>query len=118
MFHEELDIANMLPATFTAPQLSEEEFLALCAKFPDATLEYTADGTIVIMPPTDPASSAIVAYVARMLGNWADEQGLGIVMGPDGGFRFPGDSRRSPDAAWMNAARWKTGIRHRSPLSG
>src|SRR5260221_8770021 len=113
MVHTELDIANMLPATFTAPELSEEDFLALCAKFPDATLEYTPDGTIIIMPPTDPASSAIVAYVVRMLGNWADQEGRGIVMGPDGGFRFPGGSRRSPDAAWMDGARWKAAQRPR-----
>ncbi len=46
----ELDLANLLPATFTAPDLTEEDFLALCAKFPDATLEYTPEGTILIMP--------------------------------------------------------------------
>ena len=97
----------MLPATFTAPGISEEEFLALCEKFPDATLEYAPDGTIHIMPPTDPESGKVVAYVVRMLGNWADEQGRGSVVGPDGGFRFPGGSRRSPDATWFDEARWQ-----------
>ncbi|MEI9814479.1 MAG: Uma2 family endonuclease [Acidobacteriota bacterium] len=74
----ELDLANLLPATFTAPDLTEEEFLALCAKFPDATLEYTADGTILIMPPTDPRTSARVAYVVYRLSQWAEEQGRGV----------------------------------------
>jgi len=27
-------------------------------------------------------------------------------MGPDGGFRLPGGSRRSPDAAWFDSDRW------------
>ena len=34
----ELHIEDMLPATFTAPGLSEEQFLALCEKFPEARL--------------------------------------------------------------------------------
>ncbi|MEI9900562.1 MAG: hypothetical protein WDN31_11060 [Hyphomicrobium sp.] len=39
-----LDIAEMLPATFTAPSMTEAEFVDLCQKFPDASLEYTPDG--------------------------------------------------------------------------
>jgi Uma2 family endonuclease len=30
-----------------------------------------------------------------------------LVCGPDAGFRFPDGSRRSPDAARFNAARWQ-----------
>jgi Uma2 family endonuclease len=102
----ELHIEDMLPATFTAPGLSEEQFLALCQKFPDATLEYTEDGTVIVMPPTDPRSGARVAQVVRQLGNWAAQEGHGIVLGPDAGFFFLKGSRRSPDAAWFNAARF------------
>ena len=103
----ELRIEDMLPATFTAPGLTEEQFLALCQKFPDAFLEYTADGTVIVMPPTDPESSARVAYVTQKLGEWAERQGSGIVIGPDGGFFFRRGSRRSPDAAWFDKARWE-----------
>ena len=28
-------------------------------------------------------------------------------MGPDGGFRLPSGSRRSPDAAWFDSIRWE-----------
>jgi Uma2 family endonuclease len=107
MVPAELDLANLLPASFTAPGMDEEQFLALCAKFPDATLEYTEDGTVIIMPPTDPESSERVQEVTRQLGNWARETAGGHVVGPDGGFRFPGGSRRSPDAAWFSDDRWK-----------
>ena len=102
----ELRIEDMLPATFTAPGLSEEQFLALCERFPDALLEYTEDGTVIVMPPTDPRSGARVAEVVRQLGNWATQQGRGVVLGPDGGFRLPRGSRRSPDASWFDAARF------------
>lgn len=48
------DIIEKLPATFTAPGLSEKEFLELCQEYPDCFLEYTADGTVIIIPPNRP----------------------------------------------------------------
>jgi Uma2 family endonuclease len=102
-----LEIESLLPATFTAPGLSEEEFLELCEKFPDAFLEYTADGTVIVMPPTDPESGVQNGEVFRQLADWAKQQGLGMVSGPDAGFLFQDGSRRSPDAAWFDEARWR-----------
>ncbi|HEY4361531.1 MAG TPA: Uma2 family endonuclease [Bryobacteraceae bacterium] len=102
-----LDLQKHLPATITAPGLTEAEFLDLCSEFPDCFLEYTTDGTVLIMPPPDPETSAGVARIVKQLGNWSDRDGRGIVMGPDGGFFLPDGSRRSPDAAWFDAARWR-----------
>jgi Uma2 family endonuclease len=70
-------------------------------------LEYTADGTVIVMPPTDPESSARVAETTWQLVNWNKAQGRGIVIGPDGGFFLPNGARRSPGAAWFDAARWQ-----------
>ena len=103
----ELGIADHLPATFTAPGLSEAEFLALCAQFPDAMVEYTADGTVVLLPLSDPEASGRVMEAAAQLTNWAHAQGRGHVTGPDAGFLLPDGSRRSPDAAWFDDARWR-----------
>jgi Uma2 family endonuclease len=96
-----LEIDKLLPATFTAPGLSEAEFLELCARFPDAMVEYTSDGTVIVMPPTDPESGASVHEVGKQLGIWAYESG------PDAGFHFRDGSRRSPEAAWFDRARWR-----------
>jgi Uma2 family endonuclease len=96
-----IDLTELLPATFTASDLTDEQFLALCEQFPDATVEYTEDGEIIVMPPTDPLNSARVARVVQRLLNWADESGRGVVCGPDGGFQLPTRARRSPDAAWF-----------------
>jgi Uma2 family endonuclease len=106
-----LDIASMLPATFTAPGLTEAEFLEFCERFPDAFLEYTAEGKIIVMPPTDPRSGMRGGEVFGQLRDWARQQGAGIVTGPDAGFLFPDGSRRSPDAAWFDRARWKAAER-------
>jgi Uma2 family endonuclease len=96
-----INLGDLLPATFTALELTDEQFLALCEQFPDATLEYTEDGEVIVMPPTDPLSSARVARVVQRLANWADQARRGVVCGPDGGFRLPTRARRSPDAAWF-----------------
>ena len=99
--HTSVDLTEFLPATFTAPELTDEQFLALCEQFPDATLEYTEDGEVIVMPPTDPLNSARVARVVHRLSTWAEQAGRGVVCGPDGGFRLPTRARRSPDAAWF-----------------
>src|SRR4051812_733152 len=101
-----LDITGMLPAALTAPDLTEAEFLDLCGQFPDATLEYTPEGTVLIMPPTDPKTGMRVTAVVTQLDNWSQRSSLGYVIGPDAGFFLPGGSRRSPEASWFNAARW------------
>lgn len=101
------DIASRLPATFTAPGLTEEEFLALRDEYPDCFLEYTADGTVIIMPPTDPESGERELEVATQLKSWARQQGRGRVSPSSAGFRFADGSRRSPDAAWYDAERWR-----------
>lgn len=106
-----LDIANMLPATFTRPGLTEAEFLAICDEFPDSFLEYTADGEVIIMPPTDPENGERGADAVAQLHNWARKHGSGMVTGPDAGFFLPDGSRRSPDAAWSDRARWKAAKR-------
>ncbi len=95
-----IHLEDFLPATFTAPELTDEQFLAVCELFPDATLEYTEEGEIVVMPPTDPKNSARVMRVGARLTNWAEQAGRGEVSGPDGGFVLPSGARRSPDAAW------------------
>lgn len=102
-----LALDKLLPATFTAPGLSEAEFLELCAQFPDATLEYTSDGTVIVMPPTDPETGASAGEVFGQLRDWARRDGKGMVTGPDAGFYFPDGSRRSPDAAWFDKTRWR-----------
>jgi Uma2 family endonuclease len=96
-----------LPATVAAPGLSEAEFIALCKQHPDFTVEYNAaDGTVIFMPPTDPENGERSALVVLQLGIWARNQGRGAFLGPDAGFRLPNGSRRSPDAAWYDRARW------------
>ena len=96
-----ISLEDLLPATFTAPGLTDEQFLALCEMFPDATLEQSEEGEVIVMPPTDPLNGARVAEVVFQLKAWAKRIGRGTVAGPDAGFRLPTGARRSPDASWF-----------------
>jgi Uma2 family endonuclease len=102
-----IDLQGWVPATFTRPGLTEEEYFELCAEFEDYFVEYSADGTVIIMPGTDFETSTRVGEVNFQLQLWAREQGRGRVSGPDGSFLFPNGARREPDAAWVDAERWK-----------
>jgi Uma2 family endonuclease len=101
------NIATFLPATLTAPELTEAGFLRFCQQFPDSMLEYSGDGTLIIMPPTDPETGKRNLLIVRKLAEWAEKQGRGSVVGPDASFRFRDGSRRSPDATWFNEERWQ-----------
>ena len=81
-----LNIATFLPVTLTAPELTESEFLAFCQQFPDSRLEYSGDGTLIIMPPTDPETGTRMSLTIHRLMQWAEKQGLGSVVGPDTAF--------------------------------
>ena len=102
-----MKLEQYLPVTLTAPGLTEAEFLDICSEFPDCFLEYTSEGTVLVESFVDIESSARVARISVGLAEWSNADGRGIVTGPDGGFFFPDGSRRSPDAAWFDAARWK-----------
>ena len=89
------------------PRLSEAEFLLLAEQLPDWILEYSADGQLTFMPPTDPITSERNATIVHRLKAWAQETGRGVVSGPDGGFKLPDGSRMAPDAAWFERQRWQ-----------
>lgn len=102
-----LNLDSYLPATLTAPELTEAEFLALCEKFPDSRFEYSGDGTLIIMPPTDHETAGRTSHIVYALVDWAKKEGSGVAVGSDAGFRFRDGARRSPDAAWYDRERWQ-----------
>ncbi len=47
-----------LPATLTASLMTDEEFVEFCARYPDYFIEMSAEGEILILPPSDWLTSA------------------------------------------------------------
>src|SRR5271165_5980178 len=103
-----LDLETMLPATFTATSLSEKRFIEISNEFPDAIVEYDAsEGTIIVMPATDPNTGKRHWRIIYQLGAWQIATGRGEIGDSSTGFLLPNGSRRSPDACWYDAERWK-----------
>jgi Uma2 family endonuclease len=95
-----------LPLTLSAPGMTDAEFERFCEEYSNYRLEYTAEGELIIMPPTDPETSAQNATITCQLFGWASKARRdGIVTDSSGGFTLPDGARLSPDAAWTSRER-------------
>ena len=85
--------------------LSDEVFLALCAQNPDLRLERTAEGEIVVMPPSGGTTGNRNAALTAALHVWSRANGTGSAFDSSTGFRLPNGAIRAPDASWVRAER-------------
>jgi Uma2 family endonuclease len=99
-----IDDAN-LPATLTAQPMTDEEFVAFCADHPDLNFEMSADGELIVMPPTNSDTGAENSEIIGQLRNWARKDRRGIACDSSTGFVLPNGARRSPDASWTRKVR-------------
>ncbi|MEH2165685.1 MAG: Uma2 family endonuclease [Nostoc sp.] len=94
-------ILNLSPAI----ELTDEQFFQLCQNNRDLRLERTAEGELIIMPPTGWESGNRNSRLTQRLGNWADVDGTGLAFDSSTGFKFPNGANRSPDASWVSRER-------------
>ena len=87
--------------------LTDKQFYELCQLNRDVRFERTADGHLVIMPPTGGETGRQNANLIIDLGNWNRQTNLGVVFDSSSGFKLPSGADRSPDAAWVKLERWK-----------
>ena len=86
--------------------LTQDEYYEFCASNPDLRAELTAEGEIVIMPPTGGETSLRNNELARQLGNWARRDGRGRAFDSNIEYMLPDGSALSPDASWVDRERW------------
>jgi Uma2 family endonuclease len=84
-----------------------EQFEQLCRDNRETRLELTAQGVMIIMPPTGSKTGLRNSEVNRQFANWAKVDGRGYVFDSSTGFMLPNGARRSPDAAWVRRERWE-----------
>ncbi len=94
-----------LPATLTAPPMTDEEFAEFCAEHPDLFFEMTAEGELIVMPATYSDTGTSNADITGQLRVWAKRDGRGLVSDSSTGFVLPNGARRSPDACWTLRSR-------------
>jgi Uma2 family endonuclease len=84
--------------------LSAEQFIQLCYANPDAKLELTTAGELVVMSPTGGESGSRNLKLSQRLGNWTDSDGTGIAFDSSSMFELSSLAFRSPDASWISLA--------------
>jgi Uma2 family endonuclease len=86
--------------------LTDEQFVRLCQENPELRLELTAQGELIIMPPTGTETGWRNSKFNQRLANWAEANGEGLAFDSSTGFTLPNRAKRSPDAAWVRRERW------------
>ena len=94
-------ILNLSPTI----ELTNEQFFQLCVNNRDLRLEQTAQGELIIMPPTGWKSGNQNSKLTQRLGNWADADGTGLAFDSSTGYILPNGAKRSPDASWVSRER-------------
>ncbi len=96
-----------LPATLELNiDLTDEQFFQLCQQNRDLRFERTANGELIIMPPTGSETSDRNADLTYQLRAWTRQNKLGKSFDSSGGFKLPNGAERSPDASWVKMERW------------
>jgi Uma2 family endonuclease len=86
--------------------LTDEQLFEFCQLNRDYRIERSADGKLIIMPPTGSETGNRNLKLIQQLANWTDTEGTGIAFDSSTGFTLPNKAMRSPDAAWIKLNRW------------
>ena len=89
-------------------RLSPEQFERVCQANPDAVLELTADGQLIVMTPTGSETGARNQSLGALIW-WAVRHSALPLQAFDSsaGFRLPDGSVLSPDASLVRLDRWR-----------
>jgi Uma2 family endonuclease len=88
--------------------VSGEQFEALALANPDLRLERTAQGELIVNPPTGGESGSRNLSISGQLDRWCElNEDLGKGFDSSTGFILSNGARRSPDASWVSRARWE-----------
>ena len=93
-------------ATFTE-RISDRQLEQLCADNPETRFETTAEGKLIILPPTGSESGRKNSQLLIRIGIWNEREKLGKLFDSSTGFKFSNGATRSPDVSWIETARWQ-----------
>ena len=91
-------ILNLSPTI----ELTDEQFFQLCQNNQDLRIERTAQGELIIMPPTGWGSGNRNGRLTQRLFNWTDANGAGVAFDFSTGYKLPNGANRSPDVSWIS----------------
>jgi Uma2 family endonuclease len=89
-------------------RLTPEQFEQVCQVNPEAVLELTAEGHLIVMTPTGGETSSRNGQLLYQLQVFCRRHKGWRLFDSSGGFRLPDGSVLSPDAALVLEDRWQT----------
>ncbi|GAC1399059.1 MAG: Uma2 family endonuclease [Pyrinomonadaceae bacterium] len=87
-------------------KIGDEEYVELCRLNPEWRIEMTAEGDIIIMPPTGGTTGNRNFNLVVKFGVWSEKDGTGKGFDSSTVFRLPNGAKRSPDLSWIRNERW------------
>ena len=102
------ELTDYLPTVFDFSQsrLTDEQFESLCRNHPELNLEMSAEGELIIVPPTLPYTGEKNSDLITDVNIWARKDKTGIVFDSSSLFTFPNGAKRSPDVSWVLREKW------------
>jgi Uma2 family endonuclease len=86
--------------------LTDEQFYQLCQNNSELRFERTANGDLMIMPPTGSETGKRNFSLLGQIWSWVEKDGSGVGFDSSTGFKLPSGANRSPDVAWIRLDRW------------
>src|ERR1043165_8934572 len=92
---------QLLPAV----PMTQDQFFALCQQNRKLRFERTAQGELIIMPPSGGGTGKRHFLLGGQLYNWTTADGTGEGFDSSTGFILPNGANRSPDLSWVLKSR-------------
>jgi Uma2 family endonuclease len=100
------EISPLVLQMSPAIEMTDEQFFHFCQQNRDYRIERTAQGEIIIMPPTGSETGNRNFDLIIQLGIWTRQNKTGIGFDSSTGFTLPNGSIKSSDAAWIKLEKW------------
>jgi Uma2 family endonuclease len=104
----QLDTLTLTLPTTVRLQVTPEQFFRIAAVNRELHLERSAQGDLIVNPPTGWETGKRNRSMTGQLDRWYEEHPeLGEAFDSSTGFTLPNGAIRSPDASWVSAERWQ-----------
>ncbi|HEV7860507.1 MAG TPA: Uma2 family endonuclease [Pyrinomonadaceae bacterium] len=88
-----------------AVEMTDEQFFEFCQINRDLRIERTAEGDLLIMPPTGARTGRRNNLLAKAFLLWEEQDRTGLSFDSSTGFILPNGAKRSPDVSWVKRSR-------------
>lgn len=100
------EISPLVLQMSPAIEMTDEQFFDFCQQNRDYRIERTAQGEVMIMPPTGSETGNRNFDLIVQLGLWTRQNKTGIGFDSSTGFTLPKGAIKSSDAAWIRLEKW------------